>query len=341
MPRKRLFSRCLPVAWCLLLAAPGLAWGQVSCQLLVRNLPGTITYNTRITPLPSHVVQGAVNCQGFSATDETRTIFVQLLTGPGSGRGRALNAGGDRNRYMVSDEPGNDNRLSYNIYRGFPFTDDQIAGDANFGAPLTIDANGRNFGNDTHIVVTGGSTEGGSRFSLRLFDLLIHPQQRVPPGIYRDTVIVTVHDFRPGSAFQALGQTSLAFTVHVAESCSFSTAGISLNFGNYVPGQDRTVSTAITVTCDEGSEYRITADNGDHSDGSGFRMKDNDRNSYLRYDLYRDMDSMNIWGGADNSATGTGTGNAESHVILGRIQGDQRAAPGVYRDQVVFSVVID
>lgn len=127
----------------------------------------------------------------------------------------------------------------------------------------------------------------------------------------------------------------------VASRCTLSSA-TDLDFGN-VPGavsSDRDQNSTVTFTCTGRTAWNVGLDNGLHASGPVRRMRRGTSADYVRYELYRDAPRNLRWGttaGAD-TASGTGTGTAQSVTVYGRVPAGQVVPAGSYADTITVTV---
>ncbi|MDR2061502.1 MAG: spore coat U domain-containing protein [Acinetobacter sp.] len=105
---------------------------------------------------------------------------------------------------------------------------------------------------------------------------------------------------------------------------------------------------AINTTCNPGLPYTIYLGDGSNRIAGGFRRMANSSSQYIPYQLYKDSNYSTVWdatGGTTNvggsgGVSNTGTGNAQSTNVYGRIpQGTTiSSTPGNYSDSVVVTV---
>lgn len=156
--------------------------------------------------------------------------------------------------------------------------------------------------------------------------------QSVPIGSYSDT---------PGTLVFWTGGNSATSSFTVAESapatCSASTANLS--FGTYT-GAASTAQANVTVTCTSATGYTIALSSGSNYSGTTRRMKSSS-GQFIGYALYHDAAFTSAWGDgttAGTTASGTGTGAAQSFTVHGRAPAGPLPTPGSYSDAVVVTV---
>ena len=159
-----------------------------------------------------------------------------------------------------------------------------------------------------------------------------------------------------GRAIQAL--VCISFSIVVASpahaaTCNVSTTGISL--GLYVPNQPLAADStgAVNISCNKSAldalplvvNYSVDISTGS---GSSYALRAMTSGVHtLRYNLYREVSRISIWGdttGGTSNVTGSlllsqRLGSSSStHSIYGRIFPDQNVMPGTYVDALLITV---
>ncbi|MBB1472099.1 spore coat U domain-containing protein [Luteimonas sp. MC1782] len=138
---------------------------------------------------------------------------------------------------------------------------------------------------------------------------------------------------------------SVTFYTHVsatfANTCHVSTA-TDLDFGAVasLPG-NRDQTSTIQLRCPAGTPWRVGLDDGSNAAGTTRRMAGPNGN-YLRYELYRDAQRTQRWGGkaiATDNSIGTGTNATQSLTVHGRVPAQPTPAAGSYSDTVTITLV--
>lgn len=117
----------------------------------------------------------------------------------------------------------------------------------------------------------------------------------------------------------------------VAE-CKISNLG-TLNFGSIGLTTSNTDTFAtFSLQCTKSTTYHIGINAGllQNEDASPRIMQG--ETDTLTYDLYRDADRKNQWGKTANQLSGTGTGDAETITVYGRIPAQTAPKPDDYED---------
>lgn len=139
-------------------------------------------------------------------------------------------------------------------------------------------------------------------------------------------------DTGPGTAFP--------FTTRAAVpgSCTINGA-TDLNFGSLLSTSTGLIeqTSRINLTCTRRTAWQVGLDNGRNFDGSSRRLRNG--SAYIRYELNRSA-GWNRWGDTLNvdTVTGTGTGNAQSLTVHGRITNQPLTRAGRYSDTIKVTV---
>lgn len=119
-------------------------------------------------------------------------------------------------------------------------------------------------------------------------------------------------------------------------------ATTDLDFGS-IPGvitSDNDQTSTIGMTCTGRTAWQVGLNNGNNASGSIRRMRLGATGSYVAYELYSNLPRTVRWGNVLNSDTvpGTGTGEAQSVTVYGRVPAAQSAAAGSYSDIITVTV---
>jgi spore coat protein U-like protein len=151
---------------------------------------------------------------------------------------------------------------------------------------------------------------------------------------------------RSGAARLARVPTAIWIGPLAAALCNISVAACSvriplgLAFGTYdvFSSQDRLGAGSIEVTCDQ--PFAITLSAGTNSnDYHARRMLG--PSGYLSYNLYSDTTRLAVWVDSSDpthAVSGSGTGQAQSFDVYGRIPAGQNVSVGTYSDSVLVLV---
>lgn len=146
----------------------------------------------------------------------------------------------------------------------------------------------------------------------------------------------------PAVAHADSASNSFTVSAHVVSSCEVTAN--DLNFGDYNPVAAANVdaATTLSVRCTNGTAYNVGLDMGAGSGASPATryMADSSSNA-LAYTLYQNAGRTTLWGTTvgTNTRSGTGTGNAVTIDVYGRIPMNQTAPTGNYSDTITVSVV--
>lgn len=139
------------------------------------------------------------------------------------------------------------------------------------------------------------------------------------------------------------GSTTFPFTASatVPNNCIIASAD-NLGFGSVAGtiAANRDQTSALTFTCTGRTAWNVGLNNGQNASGNSRRMRLGTSNNYVTYELYRDAAHTQRWGttiGID-TATGTGSGGAQSLTVYGRVPATQAVPAGLYRDVITVTV---
>lgn len=144
----------------------------------------------------------------------------------------------------------------------------------------------------------------------------------------------------------ALGATAtdnFGVSATVQDSCQVSASALS--FGSFATIDNANVdaTTTIDVTCSNGTTYDVGLDAGQATGATVTtrQMEITATGSFLDYSLYSDSGRSTNWGETVDTDTvaGTGTGEAQSLTVYGRVPSGQQTAPvGSYSDTIAVTV---
>jgi len=147
------------------------------------------------------------------------------------------------------------------------------------------------------------------------------------------------------------GNVTLTANFVVPTLCQLNSTS-NVDFGNIndigITKRDYTTQGAVNTTCNSGTPYSIYLGDGNNRISGGFRRMANSNNEFIPYQLYKDAAYSSVWDatggvnsvGGTGGVSGTGTGNAQTTTVYGKIpQGTTIASrPGSYSDSVVVTV---
>lgn len=276
---------------------------------------------------------GSVNVVANVAVDSTASVTVNCASllpvrvcinlGAGSGGGASA-----ASRLMLSGS----NQLSYSFY-----TD---AARSNVWGSNLWGASGAN-----SVVVDFGI--GGGSVTQTIFGRVFAGQQTAHAGSYSSAFSGLDASLNYGllSTFLGCGiltttrSTSFNATATVPTTCTLSTN--NLDFGNAgLLNSNRDASTTLSVTCTNATSYNVGLDGGVSGASDPTQRKMTHGAEQITYGLYRDAARTLPFGNVigSNTATGTGSGLAQTLTVYGRIQPQSTPSPGVYSDTIIVTL---
>ena len=150
-------------------------------------------------------------------------------------------------------------------------------------------------------------------------------------------------------AFSSIAYSAgMEVTANVLASCSEITVPIGVDFGSYAVGADGFDEGLISVTCTNGTMFKIAIDYGVQAVGTQRFLRNPDApnppDHDLAYGLYLDGVYSDPWGlSADTYPAGgvylTSTGTAVEPTVYGKLPlGQTQAYVGGYTDTVIISI---
>jgi spore coat protein U-like protein len=132
--------------------------------------------------------------------------------------------------------------------------------------------------------------------------------------------------------------TSVAVSATVVATCTITANPLA--FGNYT-GVVKTATTNLSVTCTNTTPYNVGLDAGTTSGSTVTNRSMVNGGVKLNYQLTKDSGYTTNWGNTvgTDTASGAGTGSAQSLTIYGQIPASQYVTPGSYTDTVTASVI--
>ncbi|MFP4891061.1 spore coat protein U domain-containing protein [Paraburkholderia sp. EG304] len=181
----------------------------------------------------------------------------------------------------------------------------------------------------------------------------VYPGQAVPATYpFQETGITGVLGYRysttgfPTSADCSAGGTgggSITFSssgVNATFEYGCWVAATDIDFGAVAPPQSQLRENGnIRVQCAPGTSWRVGLDNGLNFDGSMRRMSG--PGGFVRYQLYQDASTTQVWGNDDASMVAGTTdvaGNTASLTVYGLVPAQPNLAVGDYIDTIVVTL---
>ncbi len=159
------------------------------------------------------------------------------------------------------------------------------------------------------------------------------PVQPAPaPGTYLDTIVASLN--YPGN------QVDTAFEVTANEGSTCAISATNLSFGDYTQAQLDGQS-AITLSCTNTTPWAVGLSQGT-SPGATVttRKMTGPGGASLPYALFQDAARTVNWGNTVGIDTvhGTGTGDAQTLNVYGRVPALQTAGSGIYQDMIIATL---
>lgn len=141
-----------------------------------------------------------------------------------------------------------------------------------------------------------------------------------------------------GSAQAQTANTTFQVTTTVAAACTVSATALS--FGTYSSAGNNDASSTMDVNCSTGTAYNVGLNAGTGTGATVASRKMSNGAALLNYTLYRDAARSTVWGSTagTDTATGTGSGAAQTLTVYGRVPGSQSASAGSYTDTITVAV---
>jgi spore coat protein U-like protein len=321
----RVFFRCVTI-----LAMAVCFWGGAGFFSKARAANCSFTVTT--------VAFGSVDVTANAAVDTTATVSVtcsSLLALGGfnvcvnldAGSGGATNAA---NRFMLSGA----NTLTYGLFS-------DAARTIPWGSSLWS-AGGAN----AVLVSFPGSLLGTQTETATVYGRVYSGQQTVKAGSYLSTFSSTNAEIMwpvsssSCSGFTGTATTTFTVTATVPTTCSIATN--NLNFGTAgVLTANMDATTTLSPTCTNGTPYNVGLNAGN---GAGAtvttRKMTSGSGATVNYALYQNSTRTANWGNTvgTDTVSGTGTGNAQSLTVYGRIPSQTTPAPAIYNDTIVVTL---
>lgn len=133
----------------------------------------------------------------------------------------------------------------------------------------------------------------------------------------------------------------LGVSITISEECAVSNV-VPVAFGSHGDlAADVDAEGSVDVTCTAGTDYDIALDAGDGSGATvATRLMTGPASATISYTLYPTDSYATAWGDSvgEDTQSGTGTGEAVTHTIYGRVPTQTTPAPGDYTDTVAVVV---
>jgi spore coat protein U-like protein len=301
-------------------AQPALAQ---SCNFTISNLifsSVNLAANTSFTTTATY----SASCTG--------TANTTVRTCPNVDVGSGGSTSGDP-RFLVNGTT----QLNFNLYQDGAYSSvwgSNLWGFAGSYASPTID------------VALNGSGSGSA--SQTLFGRISAGQPTLPAGLYSSSF--TGAQTSIAYAYSTVGTcatigtshaTTAPFTATATNATICSVNASTLNFG--AAGVLRAAldaTSSITVTCTNAAPYTVSLDGGLSGATNPAQRKLAQAAQTITYGLYLDAARAAPWGDSVgvNTASGTGSGLAQTLTVYGRVPPQNTPGPGTYADTVVMTI---
>ncbi|MFM0155763.1 spore coat U domain-containing protein [Paraburkholderia sediminicola] len=287
---------------------------------------------------PSALSFGNVSPIGLSAVAATGTISISC-TWPAVTLTPSvqvcLNMGGTTPRYLAIGS----NQLQYNLYQ-----------DAAHSLAWGSTALGT-----TPISVTLSKplTGNTATTSVNFYGQITASQPTVPTSgnantLYSQTLSQTSLNYgfflllAPGCAALTTSGGSFGFTASatVVNNCLISATNVAFT-STGVLSSALNATGAITARCTNGDAFEIALSSGSSGNVAARQMQRSGGGGAVNYQLYTDTAHTIAWGdgtAGTSMATGTGSGNAVSITVYGRVPAQTTPMPGSYSDTITATI---
>ncbi|MFM0187692.1 spore coat U domain-containing protein [Paraburkholderia nemoris] len=146
----------------------------------------------------------------------------------------------------------------------------------------------------------------------------------------------------PGCAALTTSAGSFGFTTSatVVNNCLISATNVAFT-STGVLSSALNASGAITARCTNGDAYQIALSSGSSGSVAARQMQRAGGGGAVNYQLYTDAAHTSAWGdgtAGTTMATGTGSGNAVSITVYGRVPTQTTPMPGNYSDTITATI---
>ncbi|CAE6709298.1 spore coat U domain-containing protein [Paraburkholderia aspalathi] len=290
------------------------------------------------TASPSALSFGNVSPIGLSAVAATGTVSISC-TWPAVTLTPSvqvcLNMGGTTPRALTIGA----NRLQYNLYQ-----------DAAYSLPWGSTTLGTT---PISVILNKPATGNTATTSVNFYGQITANQPTVPTignasTTYSQTLSQTSLNYgfflllAPGCAALTTSAGSFGFTASatVVNNCLISATNVAFT-STGVLSSALNASSAITARCTNGDAYQIALSSGSSGSVAARQMQRAGGGGAVNYQLYTDAAHTSAWGdgtAGTTMATGTGSGNAVSITVYGRVPTQTTPMPGNYSDTITATI---
>ena len=290
------------------------------------------------TASPSALSFGNVSPIGLSAVPATGTVSISC-TWPAVTLTPSvqvcLNMGGTTPRALTIGA----NQLQYNLYQ-----------DAAYSLPWGSTTLGTT---PISVILNKPATGNTATTSVNFYGQITANQPTVPTignasTTYSQTLSQTSLNYgfflllAPGCAALTTSAGSFGFTASatVVNNCLISATNVAFT-STGVLSSALNASGAITARCTNGDAYQIALSSGLSGSVAARQMQRAGGGGAVNYQLYTDAAHTSAWGdgtAGTTMATGTGSGNAVSITVYGRVPAQTTPMPGNYSDTITATI---
>ena len=290
------------------------------------------------TASPTALSFGNVSPIGLSAVAATGTVSISC-TWPAVTLTPSvqvcLNMGGTTPRALTIGA----NQLQYNLYQ-----------DAAYSLPWGSTTLGTT---PISVILNKPATGNTATTSVNFYGQITANQPTVPTignasTTYSQTLSQTSLNYgfflllAPGCAALTTSAGSFGFTASatVVNNCLISATNVAFT-STGVLSSALNASGAITARCTNGDAYQIALSSGSSGSVAARQMQRAGGGGAVNYQLYTDAAHTSAWGdgtAGTTMATGTGSGNAVSITVYGRVPTQTTPMPGNYSDTITATI---
>lgn len=156
---------------------------------------------------------------------------------------------------------------------------------------------------------------------------------RIQKAIASLTISAGLLTYTPIHAATATG--TIAISATVIATCVVGSGAIA--FGNYA-GSELSGTTALSVTCTNGTGYSVLIDAGSSGGDTTTRLMTGPGTDKLQYKVWQDSGHSVNWNDTDSVVTGTGNGLVQTINVYATVPSSQTIEAGAYTDTLTVTV---
>ena len=146
----------------------------------------------------------------------------------------------------------------------------------------------------------------------------------------------------PTAALAGTASSTMSVTATVTANCTVSTTALAFGNVDTISGSNFDNTGSLSIRCTNGTAWSATAGVGSGPLAGYANRKMTAGANVLNYNIYTTAARTVVWGDGSSSTSpigGTGTGNAQSVTVYGRVGSGQTSVPaGAYTDTVAVTV---